>query len=85
MGFEFETTIEPNQRGFVFVILPQKIAQEFPSKGMIPVCVNINSFDFEIDLQATKKEHKFFISKKMLQTANLENGDIVSISISLKG
>lgn len=84
MGFEFETTIEANQRGFVFVILPEKIAQEFPSKGMIPVCVKINSYEFEIDLQATKKEHKFFISKKMLQTANLENGDIVSISISTK-
>lgn len=83
MSFEFETTIEANQRGFVFVILPEKIAQEFPSKGMIPVSVKINSFDFEIDLQATKKEHKFFISKKMLQTANLENGDIVFISISM--
>ena len=85
MGFEFETTIEANQRGFVFVILPTKIAKEFASKGMIPVCVKINSFEFEFDLQASKKEHKFFISKKMLQTANLENGDIVSISISLKG
>ena len=83
MGFEFETKIEANQRGFVFVILPEEIAQEFPSKGMIPVCVKINSFDFEIDLQVTKKEHKIFISKKMLQTANLENGDIVSISISM--
>ena len=85
MSFEFETTIEANQMGFVFVILPEKIAKEFPSKGMIPICVKINTFDFEIDLQATKKEHKFFISKKMLQTANLENGDIVSISISMKG
>ena len=85
MGFEFETTIEANQRGFVFVILPEKIARDFPSKGMIPVCVRINSYDFEIDLQATKKEHKFFISKKMLQTANLDNGDEVSISISMKG
>ena len=85
MGFEFETTIEANQRGFVFVILPEKIARDFPSKGMIPVCVKINSYDFEIDLQATKKEHKFFISKKMLQTANLDNGDVVSILISMKG
>ena len=85
MGFEFQTTIEANQRGFVFVILPEKIARDFPSKGMIPVCVRINSYDFEIDLQATKKEHKFFISKKMLQTANLDNGDEVSISISMKG
>ena len=85
MGFEFQTTIEANQRGFVFVILPEKIARDFPSKGMIPVCVKINSYDFEIDLQATKKEHKFFISKKMLQTANLDNGDEVSISISMKG
>lgn len=85
MGFEFQTTIEANQRGFVFVILPEKIARDFPSKGMIPVCVKINSYDFEIDLQATKKEHKFFISKKMLQTANLDNGDVVSISISMKG
>lgn len=84
MGFEFEATIEANQRGFVFIILPEEIAKEFPSKGMIPVCVQINSFDFEIDLQATKKEHKLFMSKKMLHTANLENGDIVSISISPK-
>ena len=84
MGFEFETKLEANQRGFVFVIVPEKIAKEFPSKGMIPVCVKINSYDFEIDLQATKKEHKFFISKKMLQTANLDNGDVVSILISMK-